>query len=277
MSLGVLRFGLIPTLHRLRHRTPARRPNTGSAAESSIHSPVCGRYSHLYTWKQLHRLLDLLHWPDVELTPRYNVAPTQMAPVVRLDGRGERAGVMLRWGLVPSWADDPSIGSRLINARGETVFDKPAFRKAAKDRRCLVPINGFYEWQSVEGQRAKRPHWIGRADRAPLCLAGLWESWKDRGSPDSEPVETFTILTTSPNQLMRPLHDRMPVILKAADWAPWLDPASERGALAELVRPYDGTDLTAYPVGAGVNSPKRDDPGLVEPVSGPPPDSGLFG
>ena len=220
--------------------------------------------------------MDLLHWPDVELSPRYNVAPTQLAPVVRLDDHGERSGVMLKWGLIPAWADDPSVGSRMINARAETVFDKPAFRKAAMERRCLVPISGFYEWQVTKGERTKIPHWIGRADREPLCLAGLWESWKDKGSPESGPVESFTILTTSPNALMRPLHDRMPLILNSRDGKAWLNPSSERPVLEQLIRPYAGTDLVAYPVSRGVNSPKRDDPGLLDPVSGQPPTFGLF-
>jgi putative SOS response-associated peptidase YedK len=237
---------------------------------------MCGRYTYLYTWSQLHRLLDLLHWPEVELSPRYNVAPTQLAPVVRLDERGGRSGLMLRWGLIPSWADDLAIGSRLTNARGETVFDKPAFRKPAMSRRCLVPISGLYEWQTLAGQRTKRPHWIGRADREPFCLAGLWDSCTLPGSPDAGPIETFTILTTTPNPLMRPLHDRMPVILDRQGCETWLNPSSARPTLEHLIRPYDGTDLIAYAVGTGVNSPKRDDPGLMEPASGPPPAPGLF-
>lgn len=240
---------------------------------------MCGRYTYLFTWRQLQRLLGLVHWPGVELVPRFNVAPTQIAPVVRLNERGEREGVMLKWGLVPSWADDPSIGSRLVNARGETVFEKPAFRKAAKERRCLVPISGFYEWQAVEdsqakGGRIKRPHWIGRADREPLCVAGVWESWQAKGTtPDGEHLQTFTMLTTAPNDVMRPLHDRMPVILPPECWPAWLDPRSERSALEALIHPYVGSDLIAYPVGRRVNSPTHDEPGLIEPVNEPPPRS----
>ena len=228
---------------------------------------MCGRYTHLFTWRQLHHLLALSNWPEAELKPRYNVAPTQLAPVVRLNDQGERSGVMLKWGLIPPWADIPSIGSRLINARGESVFVKPAFRKAAMERRCLVPISGFYEWQTVKGEKAKVPQWIGRPDREPLCLAGLWESWTDRTRSGAAPVETFTILTTSPNALLKPLHDRMPVILDPEYWTTWLDRATERGALEELVRPYDGTDLVAYPVGRGVNTTARDDAELIVPVA----------
>ena len=237
---------------------------------------MCGRYTYLFTWKQLKRLLELIHWPEAELTARFNVAPSQDAPIVRLDDDGEREGAMLRWGLIPSWADDASIGSRLINARGETVFEKPAFRKAAMERRCLVPITGFYEWQTVEGEKNKRPHWIGRPDHDPLCLAGLWESWTDRSSPGSEPVQSFTILTTSPNELMRPLHDRMPVILDREGQEMWLNPRSKRPALEELIRPYPLHDLIAYPVGRAVNSPSRDDSGLMERAGPPTTEPGLF-
>jgi putative SOS response-associated peptidase YedK len=227
---------------------------------------VCGRYTHLFTWRQLHRLLELLDWPEVELSSRYNVAPTQSAPVVRLNERGERAGMLLRWGLVPSWADGLAGGSRMINARGETVFDKPAFRAAARQRRCLIPISGFYEWKAGTNQRAKTPHWIGRADRGVLCLAGLWESWTDLRASTTSEVETFTIVTTSASAFMQPLHDRMPVILEQGDWHAWLDPATERAVLERMVRPYMGSDLVAFPVGRGVNKPQRDDPGLIQPV-----------
>ncbi|MBX3387694.1 MAG: SOS response-associated peptidase [Phycisphaeraceae bacterium] len=246
---------------------------------------MCGRYTYLFTWKQLRRLLDLVSWPEEELTPRYNVAPMQGAPVVRLrtdgDQRGERCGAMLRWGLVPFWADDPSIGSRMINARSETAFEKPAFRKAIAERRCVVPISGFYEWQAVEGERTKRPHYITRPDGEPIMLAGLWERWRDKaaalGSPAGEPLETFTVLTTAPNALMRPLHDRMPAILTPTQCDAWLDPASERPALVSCLGPYGGDDLTAYPVSRKVNSPKNDDSSLIQRgIEGDEP-SGLFG
>ena len=211
--------------------------------------------------------MDLSNWPEKELTPRYNVAPTQRAPVVRVDARGERCGVMLRWGLIPPWADEPSIGSRLINARSESIFVKPAFRKAAAEHRCVVPLSGFYEWQTIKGERAKRPHWIGRANREPLFVAGLWESWEDKNTRRAGPVETFTILTTEPIALLRPLHDRMPAILQAAELSAWLSPATERAGVEKLLRPYGGSDLIAYRVGIGVNATARDDAELIAPAA----------
>ncbi len=237
---------------------------------------MCGRYTYLFTWQQLSGLLDLLTWPEAELTLRFNVAPTQLAPIVRLNDRGERIGAMHRWGLVPFWADDPSIGSRLINARSETAFEKPAFRKATSDRRCIVPISGFYEWQVIEGERLKRPHYITRTDGEPICLAGVWERWQDKSQPESDPLSTFTILTTTPNPLMRPLHNRMPVILTREHASIWLDPNRPQAELSALLRPFEPDDLTAYPVQRTVNTPKNDDSSLIQPLSNPPGPSGLF-
>lgn len=237
---------------------------------------MCGRYTYLYTWKQLHRLMRLLEWPQEELFPRYNVAPTQRAPVVRLNARGERAGVMLDWGLVPSWAAHPGSEVRPFNARGESIFTKPTFRKAARERRCLVPVSGFYEWQAVAGERAKQPYWIGRGDREPFCFGGLWESWQDREASDSPALETFTIVTTTPNLFMSKLHDRMPVIVRPDDWSEWLDPRTSQANIERLIASYLGDDFVAYPVSKAVNAPARDDPGLMERVSPAIPPPGLF-
>lgn len=238
---------------------------------------MCGRYTYLYKWKQLHRLMKLLHWPSDELLPHFNVAPTQKAPIVRLDEQGDREGVLLKWGLIPSWSDDPAAEPVLNNARGESVFAKPSFREAVKKRRCLVPVSGFYEWQPISGERTKQPYWIGRPDREPFCFAGLWESWRDRATPDSPPLETFSIITTGPNPLMAPIHDRMPVIVAPDDWSAWLDPATRQPTVAELIRPYIGNDLEAFPVSKAVNKTDRDDVGLGERISTPPASPGLFG
>jgi len=246
------------------------------ALAAHYHPRMCGRFTYLFTWSQLQQLLELIHWPDVELSPRYNVAPTQLAPVVRLNAAGERTGVMLKWGLIPSWADDASIGSRLLNARAETVFDKPSFRSAVASRRCLVPISGFYEWQSIPGMRTKRPHWIGRADRAPLCLAGLWEAWKDPAAPNSDPIQSFTILTTAANDFMLPLHDRMPVLLPPSHQAAWLNPNTPRTELEDLIQTIEWKEFTAYTVGSRVGSPAHDDPSLMEPTTEPPIVPNLF-
>jgi putative SOS response-associated peptidase YedK len=193
-------------------------------------------------------------------TPRFNIAPTQPAPVVRMSP--ERELVALRWGLIPGWAKDPAIGARLINARAETAAEKPAFRAAMRRRRCLVVADGFYEWQ--RRGKAKQPYFIHLRDDRPFAFAGLWESWE---AADQGPLETCTILTTEPNALVAPLHDRMPVILQADAYDTWLDPANEDVArMATLLRAYPAEAMAAYPVGSYVNSPTHEGAECIEPV-----------
>lgn len=228
---------------------------------------MCGRFTYLYTWKQLHKLLSLDRWPPDELGPRYNVAPTQLAPVVRVGADGVREGVMMKWGLVPQWADDPAIGNRLINARSESVRDKPAFRQAFASRRCLVPVSGFYEWRKTPGGAKKQPYWIGRTDRQPMYFAALWERWDKGGIP----LETFTVLTTGANALVASIHDRMPVALAPALHERWLDPKNtDLDGLQAMLRPADPAGMETTPVSSRVNSPRFDDSSLLSPA---PPDS----
>ena len=173
---------------------------------------------------------------------------------------------MLRWGLIPSWADDPSIGGRMINARAETAAVKPAFRSAFRARRCLIVADGFYEWRKV-GTR-KQPYYIHLRGHRPFALAGLWDRWE---GPDAGPIESCTILTTEPNELIAPLHSRMPVILDGKDCGPWLDPRSRSvDDLQSLLRPYSPHEMAAYPVGLRVNSPANDSPACIEPLSSSP-------
>lgn len=196
--------------------------------------------------------------------PRFNIAPSQPVPVVRMapqqpDPRREL--VWLRWGLIPSWAKDPAIGNRMINARAETVGEKPAYRAALRRRRCLVAADGFYEWRRTG--KGKQPHFIRLRDDRPFGFAGLWEAWE---GADHSYVESCTLLTTEPNELIRPIHNRMPVILAADDYPRWLDPAVEEpGQLASLLRPYPSDEMTADPVSTFVNSPANDDPRCIEP------------
>src|SRR5262245_13539832 len=198
-------------------------------------SCMCGRYSITTNVEALRRLFAFLELPN--LTPSWNVAPTHSAPGVRLAGGGPRPLAMLRWGLVPFWAKDLKVGASLINARADTTGTKPAFRSAFRERRCLVPADGFYEWKRVDG--GKQPYRITMADGDPFAFAGLWESWGSK----TEPVETFAIITTEPNALAATVHDRMPVILDPADFDRWLaEPA------AELLRPYPAVRMRAYPV-----------------------------
>lgn len=197
-----------------------------------------------------------------ELTPRYNIAPTQYAPIVRsMDGAAQLGA--LRWGLIPSWSKDASIGARLINARSETADIKPSFRSAFKARRCIAPASGFYEWKkSAAGP--KQPYWVHLHDERPIAFAGLWETWSQEGAA---PLETFTILTTTPNATMQSLHDRMPVILAPEDFATWLDPdEKDVSRLKTLMRPWDGAELSLTRVSPRVNNVRNDDAGLIEEI-----------
>ncbi len=198
---------------------------------------------------------------------RYNLAPNQAVATVRAGpGGSTREAVMARWGLIPSWAKDPAIGNRMINARAESLADRSSFRAAFRRRRCLVPADGFYEWQKRNG--AKQPFCIARVDGAPFAFAGLWERWggADGGAGTAPTVESCTIVTTEANERVAPIHGRMPVILDPADYSLWLDPkVVDRPILETLLRPCPADDFTAWPVSTHVNFPARDDPDCVAP------------
>jgi putative SOS response-associated peptidase YedK len=200
--------------------------------------------------------------PD-ELEPRYNIAPTQSIAVVRQFEDGLRSCDLLRWGLIPSWAKDPAIGNRTINARAETVAEKPAFRAAFRRRRCLVLADGFFEWRK-EGK--KQPYYIRMRDEGPFAFAGLWERWAP-GAEDSA-LETCNLITTDANELMRDMHDRMPVILPREDYGTWLDPAiQDTQQLLALLQPYKSEAMIANPVSTRVNNPKHDDAECIAPAA----------
>lgn len=202
---------------------------------------MCGRFVLMTPGKSLAERFGLEEIPDLQ--PHYNIAPTQMVVVIRLDRDTlQRRLVQMKWGLIPFWAKDASIGNRLINARGESAAEKPAFRAAFKTRRCLVPTDGFYEWKKQEGTR-KQPYLVRNADGSPFAFAGLWERWT---GPEGEIIESCTILTTDANDLTRPIHDRMPVILHPKDYDLWLDPEVKDPALLKpLLRPYPSEEMVA--------------------------------
>jgi putative SOS response-associated peptidase YedK len=194
---------------------------------------------------------------SVDAEPRYNIAPQQMVQAVTSD----RRIVSLKWGLIPSWAKDPKIASNLINARAETLQEKPSFRSALSKRRCLIPADGWYEWKKVSD--GKQPYFFRRLDDGLFSFAGLWEEWRQ---PDGEIVKTCTIITTEPNELTAKYHHRMPAILKRADENHWLDSAARVPDLVQLLGPYSADELEVYPVSRAVNSPGRDDVKLIENI-----------
>lgn len=225
---------------------------------------MCGRFILTSPGSDIARIFGLSESPALE--PRYNIAPSQPALVVRETSAGGRRADRLRWGLVPFWSDDERIGHRLINARSESAASKPAFRAAFRRRRCLVPCDGFYEW--APGKPRKRPHLVLLGEgKAPFGLAGLWERWEPEGR---EPLETFTILTTEANEAVAPLHDRMPVIVRERDFDGWLEPGPLGEDLAARWRePWPADDTQIREVGLAVNDPGHDAPDCLDPPEAP--------
>ncbi len=220
---------------------------------------MCGRYSITTSTEAMRRLFQFDDRPNLQ--PRYNLAPTQMAPIVR-ERDGKRRLDMLRWGLLPKWSRDASGAAKMINARSETIAEKPAYREAFRTRRCLVPADGFYEWQ-VRG-KSKQPYRICLADDATFAFAGLWESWADP-SDGGRIVETFTIATVTAAASIAHIHHRMPVILEAADHPAWLTGDIETAG--SLLKPSDAEKLRSFEVSPRVGNVRNDDPDLLEPYA----------
>ena len=223
---------------------------------------MCGRFTLTADGQSIRELYGL---PDLpfDYRPRYNIAPQQDVLVVADGRRGRRAGIM-RWGLVPAWADSPADGAKMINARSETVNERAAFRDAFTARRCLIPADGFYEWRNMGA--FKVPMRITRAGDAPFAFAGLWECWRP---PQGEALYTCTILTTAPAPAIASIHDRMPVMLRPEQFDLWLDLEADTAALQQLLQPYDGDDLHAYSVSNLVNHVSNDRPECIEPAAPP--------
>lgn len=222
---------------------------------------MCGRFTQAQIAELDREIFKLLEVPNLE--PRYNLAPTEPAAAVREHADGGRSLDLLRWGLIPSWADNPSIGNRLINARAESVHTKPAFREAFVARRCLVPADGFYEWRHTGS--GKQPYYIYPLGGGVMAFAGLWEHY---AAAAQGPIESFTIITTDANDLVRPIHDRMPVVLPVEAYDEWLDPTrTDIRALRQFLQPYPSAGLELYPVSRYVNSPHHKGAECVEPVT----------
>ena len=222
---------------------------------------MCGRFTLTVDPAELQEQFENYNFPP-KYAPRFNVAPTQ--PVLAIPNDGENTADFFVWGLIPMWAKDPGIGSRLINARGETLAEKPAFRGSLKYKRCLILADGFYEWKSAEVRKSKTPYFIHMKDHKPFAFAGLWDSWN---SPDGSLVKSCTIITTEPNELVSLVHNRMPVILHPRDYAKWLDTSPQTpDQLKPLIKPFPTEEMTAYPVSTLVNKTENDTAQLVVPI-----------
>lgn len=223
---------------------------------------MCGRFT-LSNADRLNNLLLELQWKE-HFEPRYNIAPTQLIAAIRFaEGKWE-VGAM-RWGLIPSWSETSAGGPPLINARCESIAEKPSFRSAFKKRRCLIPADGFFEWKTTKA--SKIPHWIHRPDREPFCFAGLWESWTDDAGT---PIESCTIVTTRSNETLRPLHERMPVIVPVEKYGEWVDCSRNATDLAPLFEPSPEDLLTYFPVNKAANNVRIDTPQCIEQAEEPP-------
>jgi putative SOS response-associated peptidase YedK len=222
---------------------------------------MCGRFTLTVDPAAVQETFSGYAFPQ-PFAPRFNIAPTQ--PVLAIPNDDQKTADFFVWGLIPMWAKDPSIGSRMINARGETLEEKPAFRGSLKYKRCLILADGFYEWKGGPGRKTKTPFFIQMKDQKPFALAGLWDSWN---GPDGSQVKSCTIITTEPNELVEIVHNRMPVILHSRDYAKWLDPSPQTPEqLKPLIKPFPAELMNAYPVSTLVNSPANDRPELIRPV-----------
>ncbi len=217
---------------------------------------MCGRFA-LNDYKELKTRFKLENTPL--FSPSYNISPSQNSPVIIR--QSPNSSKLMKWGLIPFWAKNPNIGFKMINARAETVATTASYRMPFKKQRCLVPANGFYEWKKIG--KTKEPHYIKRNDNKLFSMAGLFDIWKDA---EGHETWSYTIITTEPNDLMKPIHNRMPVILHAKDEETWLDHSSDSSKLLELLKPYNEGMLTEYIVSTAVNSPRSNEPGLIEPL-----------
>lgn len=223
---------------------------------------MCGRYTLHTPLEQVAVHFQLQLQQLQKIAPRFNIAPSQEVPIIRGDSK-HRELAMVRWGLIPSWAKEEKSRYSMINARAETITTKPAFRNAFRHRRCLIPADGFYEWKPTAG--GKQPYHIHRRNSELFAFAGLWEHWEGE---QGKSIDSCTIIVTDANELIRPVHDRMPVILDSADYKIWLNPGNQDvDVLTGLLTPYSSAKMESYPVSLQVNSPKNENPECIIPLS----------
>ena len=235
---------------------------------------MCGRYYRRSDKQKIADAFRLGVPPTFEIMPSYNVAPQTFQPIVRIsEDTGQRELASMRWGLVPYWSKDAKSAYSTINAKSETLAESPAFREAFKRRRCLIPLDGFYEWQTINA-RARQAYAVSLKSNELFAAAGLWDRWKDKAS--GQALETFTLITTDPNELMEPFHNRMPVILRAADYERWMAPADPARLPVDLLRPYPEEEMTAWKVGGAVGNVRNNNPDLIAPQEDAPVQATLF-
>jgi putative SOS response-associated peptidase YedK len=221
---------------------------------------VCGRFGLTRPEALQLERFGITELPPLD--PRYNIPPSSDILVIR-ERKGVTEAEMIRWGLVPSWAKEPSIGNRMANVRSDTALEKSSFRSAMQKRRCLIPADVFFEWQDVPGQKRRKPYAVAMLEGEPFALGGLWEAWRPK---DGDWLITCAILTTEPNELLAPVHDRMPVIVRAQDYEKWIDPASSSAVVKKLTEPFDPAAMRAWEIGLLVNDPKIDDARVIAPA-----------
>ena len=221
---------------------------------------MCGRFSRHHKPDEIAERFDV-ELIDFDFDPRYNIAPSQISPVIAF--QSERKMMAAKWGLVPFWAKDPAIGNKLINARAETLAEKPSFKNALAKRRCLIPADGFYEWQK-KSKGPSQPYYVRLNGGGLFAFAGLWELWKN---PEGGMLQTFTIITTEPNELIKTFHHRMAVILKPEDEGAWIDPENSVNEVLRLLKPYPAEGMEAYMVSRAINSPSTDNEALIERIN----------
>jgi putative SOS response-associated peptidase YedK len=235
---------------------------------------MCGRYYRRSDKQQIAEAFRLGISPTFEILPSYNVAPQTFQPIVRVnEDTGERELACMRWGLVPYWSKDDKIAYSTINAKAETLATSPTFREAFKRRRCLIPLDGFYEWQALNA-RSKQAYAVSLKSSKLFAVAGLWDRWRDKVS--GQALETFTLITTDPNELMEPFHNRMPVIVRAADYERWMAPADPERLPVDLLRPFPEEEMAAWKIGSAVGNVRNDSPDLIVPEEDGPEQGTLF-
>ena len=228
-----------------------------------LNQPMCGRYYRRSDKQKIAEAFRAGIPPSFEILPTYNAAPQSLQPIVRLNSRTlERELFAMRWGLVPYWAKDPKMGYTTIHAKAETLATSPTYREAFKQRRCLIPVDGFYEWDTI-GPKSKEPYAIALKTGSIFGLAGLWETWKDECG---QVLYTFTVITTDPNELIETFHHRMPVIIPPGEYERWLAPADEHQLPVDLLRPYPNELMMAWRVSSAVSNVKNDEPELIAPI-----------